>query len=92
MVRMIMNGCNGKMGQTITNLVAEDNDIEIVAGIDAFNPESKTYPVYASLSECKEDAEVLVDFSSPKALDDVLSYCVGKNVPCALCTTGLTEE
>ena len=51
MVRMIMNGCNGKMGQTITNLVAEDNDIEIVAGIDAFNPESKTYPVYASLSE-----------------------------------------
>lgn len=92
MVRMIMNGCNGKMGQTITNLVAEDNDIEIVAGIDAFNPESKTYPVYASLSDCKEDAEVLVDFSSPKALDDVLSYCVGKNVPCALCTTGLTEE
>ena len=92
MVRMIMNGCNGKMGQTITNLAAEDKDIEIVAGIDAFNQESKTYPVYGSLSECKEAAEVLVDFSSPKALDDVLEYCIGKNVPCALCTTGYTEE
>lgn len=92
MVRMILNGCNGKMGQTITGLVAADPEIDIVAGIDAFNPESKTYPVYKSLSECKEEADVLVDFSSPKALDDVLNYCTGKDVPCVLCTTGLTPE
>ena len=92
MVKMIMNGCNGKMGQTITNLVAEDAEIEIVAGIDAFNQAGNSYPVYASLGECKEAADVLVDFSSPKALDDVLDYCTGKNVPCVLCTTGLTEE
>ncbi len=92
MVRMILNGCNGKMGQTITGLVAADSEIDIVAGIDAFNPESKTYPVYKSLSECKEEADILVDFSSPKALDDVLNYCTGKGVPCVLCTTGLTPE
>ena len=45
MVKMIMNGCNGKMGQTITNLVAEDAEIEIVAGIDAFNQAGNSYPV-----------------------------------------------
>lgn len=34
MTRVIMYGCNGKMGQTITRLIEEENDVEIVAGID----------------------------------------------------------
>ena len=34
MVRMIMHGCNGAMGRTITELVSKQEDIQIVAGID----------------------------------------------------------
>lgn len=91
MVKIIMNGCNGKMGQTITGLVAADDDIEIVAGVDAFNQTANTYPVYGNISECREEADVVVDFSSPAALEGLLSFCEKKNVPCVLCTTGLTE-
>jgi len=92
MVKMIMNGCNGKMGQTISNLVAADNEIEIVAGIDAFNPVTVTYPVFESLEKCNIEADVLVDFSSPAAVDSVIDYCVSTNTPCVLCTTGLNED
>lgn len=91
MVKIIMNGCNGKMGQTITNLVSADDDIEIVAGVDAFNQTANTYPVYKDINECREEADVVVDFSSPEALEGLLSFCKSKNVPCVLCTTGLTE-
>ena len=40
MVRAIMHGCNGAMGQVITNLIAEDPGIELVAGVD-INTEQK---------------------------------------------------
>lgn len=91
MTRVIMHGCNGKMGRTITALVAQDPEIEIVAGIDAFNQTSDTYPVYASLAECKEQADAVIDFSNAAAVDTLLDWCVESNVPCVLCTTGLSE-
>ena len=58
-----MNGCNGKMGQCITQICAQDPDIEIVAGIDMYDGIKNTYPVFASLAECTVDADVIIDFS-----------------------------
>lgn len=92
MVKMIMNGCCGFMGRTISDLVSKDDSIEIVAGVDQYNNGMMPYPVYASLAECKEEAEVVVDFSSAKALEGVLAYCVEKKVGLVLCTTGLSDE
>ena len=34
MVRAIMHGCNGAMGQVISGIAAKDEEISIVAGID----------------------------------------------------------
>ena len=56
MTRAIMNGCNGKMGQCITGICAQDEDIEIVAGIDTYDGIKNDYPVFASLKECTVDA------------------------------------
>ena len=64
MIRAIMHGCNGKMGQTITGLCEQDPGIEIVAGIDAFHPETRTYPVYQTLAACDQEADVVIDFSN----------------------------
>lgn len=92
MIKIIMHGCNGAMGQVISRLAAEDEGCEIVAGID-LNTESKNgYPVYASLEECKEAADVIVDFASMKAVDHLLDYCKETKIPVVLCTTGLTKE
>ncbi len=87
-----MNGCNGKMGQCITQICAQDPDIEIVAGIDMYDGIKNTYPVFASLAECTVDADVIIDFSNAKAVDALVDYCVEKKIPVVLCTTGLSEE
>lgn len=91
MVRMIMHGCNGAMGRTITELVSKQEDIEIVAGIDKNDSVSQAYPVYGSLEDCREEADVIVDFASAAAMDHLLDYCAGKEMPVVLCTTGLSE-
>lgn len=92
MIRAIMNGCNGKMGQCITGICAQDDDIEIVAGIDTYDGIQNDYPVFASLDACDIEADVIIDFSNAKAVDALVEYCVKKQIPVVLCTTGLSEE
>ena len=92
MVKVIMHGCNGKMGQVITKIAAEDEGLEIVAGIDKYTGIVNTYPVFADIRECDVDADVVIDFSNASAVEVLLDYCVEKKVPVVLCTTGLSEE
>ena len=92
MVRIIMHGCNGKMGQVITGICKEDENIEIVAGIDPYTGLKNDYPVFAKIGECNVEADVIVDFAAAPAVDDLLAYSIEKQIPVVLCTTGLTEE
>ena len=92
MTRAIMNGCNGKMGQCITEICAKDPDIEIVAGIDQYDGIQNDYPVFHDLSDCDVEADVIIDFSNAAAVDHLIDYCVEKQLPVVLCTTGLSEE
>ena len=92
MVKIIMHGCNGAMGQVISSLAEKDEELEIAAGID-LNPEQKNgYPVFSSLEECTVQADVIVDFASAKAVDHLLDYCGHTGMPVVLCTTGLSQE
>ena len=92
MTRAIMNGCNGKMGQCITGICAQDPDIEIVAGIDTYDGIKNDYPIFKSLADCDVEADVIIDFSNAKAVDALIDHCVEKQIPVVLCTTGLSEE
>lgn len=92
MTKVIMHGCNGKMGQVITGLCKEDDNVEIVAGIDISNHIENEYPVFSNINECNVEADVIIDFASVKAIDALLSYSVEKQIPVVLCTTGLSEE
>lgn len=92
MVRVIMHGCNGKMGQTISGLIAADEEIEIVAGVDAVDRGQNPYPVFSNIGECTAEADAVIDFSTAAAVDGLLDYCVEHKVPCVLCTTGLSAE
>ena len=91
MVRVIMHGCNGVMGQVITKMAKDMDGLTIVAGIDLKNDKENGYPVYPSLEECKEEADVVVDFASPKAADHLMDFCAEKKLGLVLCTTGLSE-
>lgn len=92
MVKIIMHGCNGHMGQVVSGLVAQDPDSEIVAGVDISGEEKNGYPVFTNINACQVEADVVIDFSSPKATDALLAYCIERKIPVVLCTTGLSEE
>lgn len=92
MTRIIMSGCNGAMGRTITDIVRDDPDAEIVAGIDLMDNGSNEYPVFSKIEECTEEADAIIDFSTPKILGDLLAYCEKTGVPIVLCTTGYTDD
>ncbi|MEG1457669.1 MAG: 4-hydroxy-tetrahydrodipicolinate reductase [Acetivibrio sp.] len=92
MIKIIMHGCNGAMGKTITSIVKEDENAEIVAGIDINDSKQEDYPVFKDIWDCKVEADVIIDFASPKAVNALLDYAVDKKIPLVLCTTGLSEE
>ena len=92
MTRIIMSGCSGRMGRVITDIVKADPDAQIVAGIDVVDDGTLGYPVYQVAGDIKEEADVIIDFSSSKITENLLEYAVSKKLPVVLCTTGFTDE
>jgi 4-hydroxy-tetrahydrodipicolinate reductase len=93
MVKIIMHGCNGHMGQVISDIVSKDETCQIVAGIDPVtDAKQNDYPVFASIEECNVEADAIIDFSTAKAVDALLAYGIKKQIPVVLCTTGLSPE
>lgn len=87
-----MHGCNGHMGKVISELVAKDDTIEIVAGIDLNTEENFGYPVFANIMDCDVEADAIIDFSVAVAVDALLDFVKEKGIPVVLCTTGLSDE
>ena len=92
MTRIIMHGCCGHMGKVVAQTAADDPNAEIVAGIDKFNDGSRPFPVYTDAADCREEADVIIDFSNAAATDGLLAFAVERKIPVVLCTTGLSEE
>lgn len=90
MVRMILHGCNGRMGRMIADIVSADDDIEIVQGVD-INTESAAFPVVDSIDKAKA-ADVVVDFGNAAAVDHLVGWCVENKIPLVECTTGLDDK
>ena len=91
MIKVIFCGCFGRMGSVVRQIVKDNDNLEIVAGVDICEGTAE-FPVYKVITDVKENADVIIDFSSPKALDSILAYATGNNVPVVLCTTGYSEE
>ena len=91
MIKVILHGSSGRMGNVVVTLAKAPADIEIVAGVDKF-PNEQEFPVYESIKDVKEEADVVIDFSNSEAVDELLDYCVEKKLPVVLCTTGLSDD
>ena len=92
MKNIIISGCNGKMGHVIANCIATREDCRVVAGIDCVAEQYADFPVYATASEVKEQADVIIDFSHPSALDGLLEYCRLHPTALVLSTTGYSAD
>lgn len=92
MTKIILIGCNGRMGTLIQQIVAEDDEAEIVAGVDIANNGENAFPVYTEVNACDIAADVIVDFSSATDIEKRIDYAVEKQIPLVECSTGLSEE
>lgn len=92
MIQILLCGYYGKMGKNVQELIDNDNDCVLVGGVDPYNDGSQN--VYPNFSSIPEDLtpDVIIDFSSPAALQGELDYAIKHNVPVVLATTGYTEE
>ncbi len=92
MTRIILSGCNGKMGRFITAIADGRDDCEIVAGVDKDAVMLSDYPVFSSFSDIKCDADVIIDFSHPSALASLLGFVADTGIPAVIATTGFDEK
>ncbi len=91
MISVILHGSNGRMGQVVSDIIEADPDVEITAGIDVTGEKKRDYPVYSSLTDCTEEADAIIDFSTAAAVDPLIAYGTERNIPMVICTTGLSE-
>lgn len=92
MINIGLFGCNGKMGQVISNLLANDEDVKISFGFDINTEKKNSFPVYNDINKIQEKADVVIDFSHPAILDSIITYCRNSKVGAVIATTGLSAE
>ncbi len=93
MVKIAINGANGRMGKKVREICLSHQDVQAVCGVDLIeNLIDETFPVYSSFEEIKEEVDVVIDFSSPSSLDKELDWAKKTSTPIVLCPTGYTPE
>ena len=91
MIKIVLNGCSGKMGKMITECTSQFKNLEIVAGIDKFQSDAP-YPIFETPQDLNLDYDVLLDFSRAEALQDLLNLTEKTQKPLVICSTGFTPE
>ncbi len=91
MTDIIFCGWSGRMGKMVASVLEEDSDARIVGGIDVVRGEA-AFPTYTWEDKIDVKADVLIDFSSPKALDDIIKLTTETGMPAVLCGTGYSDE
>ena len=92
MVNMALVGCNGKMGYAVATAVAQRDDCKIVFGVDLYGESKYDFPVHPNFKTVSDKIDVIIDFSNPASLNDMLCYAKVNSVPCVICTTGYSAE
>ena len=92
MISVLLYGACGHMGKVVSGMAAQDPDVRIVAGVDAYGDQYADFPVYRKISDCTVEADVIIDFSTAEAVDELIAYGVERGIPMVVCTTGLSES
>lgn len=92
MIKVLINGCNGKMGQEVIKVINNNEKFAVLNGLDKEENPDYIFPVYTNAEDIKEKPDVIVDFSIPVATMQILEYAKNNKIPIVIATTGLTEE
>ncbi len=91
MLKVLINGINGRMGKEVLNQINLSDDFEICCGVDKFD-NNLNFPTYTDVNLIKVSPDIIIDFSIPKATMNILEYAKGKNIPIVIATTGFSDE
>lgn len=91
MIKVLINGINGRMGQEVLSAINKSNDFSVCCGVDKFESESDI-PVYTFISSISEKPDVIIDFSVPEATMNILEYAKEHSTPIVIATTGLSDD
>ncbi|GAB1475311.1 4-hydroxy-tetrahydrodipicolinate reductase [Bacillota bacterium] len=91
-MKIVIHGCGGRMGRILSEIITEQNEHTIPFGIDEQNAEGLAFPVYRTLYDAHEAADVIIDFSHYSAIKDLLGWCILNKKPLVIATTNLGEE
>ena len=92
MVKIMMHGCNGVMGQVISKIIEETEGAVMACGVDRVDDGHNDYPVITDINACDVEVDAIIDFSAAPAVDGLLDFAVERQIPVVLCTTGLSDE
>ncbi len=92
MIKVLINGCNGRMGQVLVNEIDRFPELLLSSGFDVYDEGKNTFPVYSKIEDIKEKPDVIVDFSIPVSTFNILNYAVRNKVPVVIATTGFSKE
>ena len=92
MVKIMMHGCNGVMGQVISKIIEETEGAVMACGVDRVDDGHNDYPVFTDINACDVEVDAIIDFSAAPAVDGLLDFAVERQIPVVLCTTGLSDE
>ncbi len=92
MVKVLINGCNGKMGQVLSERIRDTQDIEVLCGVDKIDTGDNNYPVFTDIHSINLIPDVIIDFSIPVATFPILDFAKKNNIPIVIATTGFTEK
>ncbi len=92
MVKIAITGACGHMGRVIAGIIGERSDCTVCAGIDKAGEKYGDFPLVNSVFDISEKPDVIIDFSHPSALPDLLNYCKMNAVPLVIGTTGYSDE
>ena len=92
MTKVLICGCNGKMGKAVVSAVNNAEECEVAAGVDVNEQANASFPVYLSMDKIDVNLDVIIDFSHPSALTSILNYARKNLTPVVLCTTGYDKN
>lgn len=92
MIKVLVNGCNGKMGNIVCDLVLKSNLFELIGGFDINSNVTCNFPIFTNINDINIKPDVIIDFSIPVATLNILNYAINKKIPIVIATTGFTDE
>lgn len=92
MIKVLINGCNGKMGQELAKAIEKDDKFQTICGVDRIDTGDNKFPVYTDIENISEEPDIIIDFSIPIATFNILQYAIKKHIPIVIATTGFSES